>query len=313
MAALAKDRHFEVLRAVLALVEEQGSAPLADAAAAAGVDEGTLRELLDPVLYLAFRTATGELLQETNAFLLTEDDVLCVTGSHWLRDLAGDPPAPDVALRLLIAALTVQTLSTRPTPDLDDAVKKLRGVVAVDLNVPVELPPCLDVVRRAWHEGRSVRMRYLADAASHAQEMEVLPHRVFCRWGHWYLVGRLPAEDWARTFRVDRMQDAAVGDERFEAPDDVEIPEWFDLSAHERTVRVRCTPEVLDVLPQPARAGETTAVGADQVEVDITVNGDRRLEHLLVCLPPDAEVVGPAEYKQLRRDHASHLLAAFTD
>lgn len=311
MPLLTKDRHFEVLRTVLALVEEQGSVALADGAAAAGVDEGTLRGLLGPVLFLAFRTATGELLQETDAFLLTEDDVLCVTGAHWLRDLAGDPPAPDVALRLLIAALTVQTLSTQPTPNLDDAVKKLRGVVAVELNVPVDRPPCLDVVQQAWHEGRSARMRYLSDAASAAHDMEVLPHRVFCRWGHWYLVGRIPTEDWARTFRIDRMQDAAVGDVRFDPPDIVEIPEWFDLSAHERTVRVRCTPEVLDVLPQPMRVGETTAVGADQVEVDLTVTGDRRLEHLLVCLPADSTVVSPEEYVQVRRDHARRLLAAF--
>jgi WYL domain len=310
MATVTKDRHFEVLRTVLALAEERGSVPVSEAASAAGVDEPTLRRLLEPVLYLQFRTAAGELLDEAMAFLLTEDGHLSVTEQHWLRDLAADPPAPDVALRLLIAGLTAQTLSTNPTPDLDDAVKKLRGVVAVDLEVPVERPPCLDTVLQAWREGRSVRAQYLAEAASAAHNLEVLPHRVFCRWGHWYLIGRIPAEDWARTFRVDRMRDAEVGDLRFDPPDDVEIPEWFDLSAHERTVRVRCAPEVLTVLPQPARVGERVAVRDGRVEADVTVTGDRRFEHLLVCLPPDAEVVAPPEFAQLRRDHAQRLLAA---
>ena len=46
--------------------------------------------------------------------------------------------------------------------ELDDAVKKLRGIVATELEVPVDRPPCLDVVERAHEKGWDV----LVDAAA---------------------------------------------------------------------------------------------------------------------------------------------------
>jgi predicted DNA-binding transcriptional regulator YafY len=94
--------------------------------------------------------------------------------------------------------------------------------------------------------------------------------------------------------------------------DDDAIPDWFDLSAHARTVRVRAPEAAIDVLPQPLTLGDAEPAGDGWVEVDITVAGDRRLEHLLVCLPPEAEVVAPEEYKELRREHARSLLEQFT-
>ena len=309
MPALTKERHFQVLRAALALAEERGSVSLAEAAAATGVMADELHQLLEPVLFLEFRTPDGVLVHEERAFLLTEDGYLVVASGNWLRDIAAEPPPPDVALRLLIAGLTVQTLATEPTPHLDDALKKLRGVVAVELQVPVERPACLTTVERAWYGGRSLRFRYRAESASAAHDQEALPHRVFCRWGHWYLLGRIPTETLVRAFRIDRMLSAELGDLEFDPPENVEIPEWFDLSAHEHTVRVRCTREAIDVLPQPMQVGAADELGAGRVAVDLTVSGDRRLEHLLVCLPVDADVLSPPEYRDLRRDHARQLLA----
>jgi hypothetical protein len=43
------------------------------------------------------------------------------------------------------------------------------------------------------------------------------------------------------------------------------------------------------------------------------VLGDHRLDHLLVCLEPDDEVVAPAEYAERRRARAAELLAAYGD
>jgi len=44
------------------------------------------------------------------------------------------------------------------------------------------------------------------------------------------------------------------------------------------------------------------------VELDVTVTGDRRLDHLLVCLPADTEIIEPAEYRARRRRYAARLL-----
>lgn len=311
MPALAKQRHFEILRATLALAEERGVVQLDDAALAVDVDTDTLHALLEPVLYLEFRTGTDEIVSEERAFLLTEDGRLMVEQEHWLRNLASEAPDPDTALRLLVAGLAFQSVATRPTPDLDRALTKLRAVVAARLRVSVEHPPCLAVAQEAWREGRSLRFRYLPDSAEVATDREAVPHRVYCKWGHWYFQGRELDEAEAKNFRVDRMVDAELGEVASDPPTDTEIPDWFDLREYERTITLRLTQAQLDALPRPHRVERATALQDGRVEADVTVIGERRLEYVLVCLDPDVDVVAPLEYRELQRAHAARLLAAY--
>ena len=51
----------------------------------------------------------------------------------------------------------------------------------------------------------------------------------------------------------------------------------------------------------------------DRVEAEIVVIGPRRLEHVLLALGPEAEVVWPEEYTVLRRELAGELLARYPD
>jgi predicted DNA-binding transcriptional regulator YafY len=310
--AVTKQRHFEILREVLAIVEEQGPTPIAKLAETVGVGAAQLRQLLDPVLFLEFREGgTGELVSVTSAFLLTEDDHLSLDEGHWLRNLTSVPPDRNTALALLVAATTMQALATEPTPDLDAAARKLAEHLQVELRVPVDKPEHLAVVQQAWREGRSLRIRYLADGIDAPRDREVLPWHVFSQWGHWYVRARDVRDTEPKYFRVDRIVDAILGDVGFDPPDHDDIPEWFDLSEHARTVRVRIAALALESLPAPHQLGDPTDIRDGRVELDITVHGDRRLEHLLVCLPPDAEVVAPVEYETLRRAHAARLLAAY--
>jgi predicted DNA-binding transcriptional regulator YafY len=114
-------------------------------------------------------------------------------------------------------------------------------------------------------------------------------------------------------FRVDRMVEASPGDRRFDPPVVDDLPDWFDLSAHERTVRICARPEALDAVPRPCRIGEPHECGDGRVEADVTVAGERRLDHLLVSLPADAEVVAPKEYKERRRNYARSLLDLYPE
>ena len=82
-------------------------------------------------------------------------------------------------------------------------------------------------------------------------------------------------------YRVDRMLDAALGTRSFDPPDDVDIPDWFDLSEYERTVRVRLAADALNSLPSPHQLGDATQLGDGRVELDITVSGDRE-RYLLI-------------------------------
>ena len=312
MPVLAKQRHFEILRATLALAEERGVVHLDEAARAVDIDVDTLHALLAPVLYLEFRTGTDEIVSEERAFLLTEDGRLMVEQEHWLRNLASEAPDPDTALRLLVAGLAFQSVATGRTPDLDRALTKLRAVVAARLHVSVEHPPCLALAQEAWREGRSMRFRYLPDGAEVATDREAVPHRVYCKWGHWYFQGRELDETAPKNFRIDRMVHAQLGDVASDPPPETEIPDWFDLREYERTVTLRLTHAQLDALPRPHRVEHATVIDDARVDADITVIGERRLEYVLVCLDPGVEVVAPAQCQELQRSHAAHLLAAYT-
>jgi predicted DNA-binding transcriptional regulator YafY len=315
MPVLGKERHFEILRQVLARAEERRAIPLDDAAGAVGVSAEQLKDLLDPVLFLAFRTGLGDLIEQSRAFLLTEDDEIVVDEHHWLRDLAAEPPSPDVALRLLVAGITMQSFATRGTPDLDTAVDKLTKIVGAHLDVSVPTPPALEAARDWWTRGRSLRFRYVRDIDDVASDREAVPYRVFCKWSHWYFQGRelgtddLDAEP--KVFRIDRMHDAHLGVVEFDPPPDAEIPDWFDLTRHELQVTLRMRPEQVDALPRASRVVERREVSEDQVEVDVVVTGERRLDHLLVTLDPDVEVVSPLDAGERQREHAAELLAAY--
>jgi predicted DNA-binding transcriptional regulator YafY len=309
--AISKQRHFEILREVLASVEEQGSVSLDVAAAMVGVGPAELRDLLNPLLYLEFHEPHGGFVSVTGAFLLTDDDVLLLDQGHWLRNLTTTPPDANAALALLVAGTTMQAIATAATPDLDRALAKLADEVAVTLRFDVVLPPYLETVQEAWRVGRSVRVRYLADGADAPHDREILPYRVYSKWGHWYVHGLALDRDEPHHYRVDRILDASIGDTEFDPPADDEIPEWFDLSEHARTFRVRMRADALDSLPAPHQLGDPTDRGDGLVELDVTVNGDRRLEHMLVSLPADAEVLSPSECAELRREHAARLLAAY--
>ncbi|MBV8952331.1 MAG: hypothetical protein JOZ99_15765, partial [Actinobacteria bacterium] len=161
MPPIPAARRFEIICGALALAEERNGIPLDDAAKELHVDVDQLRALLDPVLYLEFRTADGELVEAARAFLLNNDDVLTVDEGNWLRDLASDPPDPVVALRLLVAASVYQATTSRIWQPLDRALAKLRQYVAIELVLPVDHPDCLDTALEANRKGRSLRFRYL--------------------------------------------------------------------------------------------------------------------------------------------------------
>jgi predicted DNA-binding transcriptional regulator YafY len=122
-------------------------------------------------------------------------------------------------------------------------------------------------------------------------------------------------ESEAKFFRIDRMLEATVGDTAFDPPDDAEgIPEWFDLSANLRTLRIRVAARALERLPSPHRiepVAEPATVEADVVEVDVIVSGDRHRDHVLLSLPPEAEVLAPPEAVEHRRALAARMLAAY--
>ena len=306
----AADR-LRALARVLALADERRAIALADAADEVGMTVAELRELLDPVLYLEWRDGDGEVRGEARAFLLTEDEHLVVTDQHWLRGLVSRPPDPASALRLFVAGVVLQAAtSDTPLRALDRALDKLADVLDASVVVRVERPEFTDLCERAALRRHTLHVRYLSAVHGEPREHEIEPHLVASRWGHWYVLGRVVGQDGIVPFRIDRILDASPGERRFE-PEDVELPEWWDLTEHEQTVLARLPRADLDRLPQPNRCIVCHELDDDRVEAEITVIGPRRLDHLLLALGPAAEVVWPQECAERRRELARDVLAAY--
>jgi hypothetical protein len=300
-----------VLARVLALADERRSISLMEAADEVGISTRELRQLLEPVLFLEWRDAEGELLGEARAFLLTEDDNLVVTEEHWLRGIASTQPDPSTAMRLFVAGVVLQAATTHaPSPALDRALERLAGILDAKVVVHVDRPQWTDLVEKAHDAKRTLRMRYLSAIQGLPRDMEIEPHLVASRWGNWYVLGRAVGAEKIVPFRIDRILHADPGDRSFE-PDDVELPDWWDLSAHEKKLIARLTTHDLERLPQPNCTTVLRDLEEGRVEAEIVVIGPRRLEHLLLALGPDAAVVWPEEYAVMQRELAGRLAASY--
>lgn len=109
---------------------------------------------------------------------------------------------------------------------------------------PNRLTPHLEKLRQALHDRRRVRLNYRGQGQPEALQRDLEPYALVHRWGWWYVVGWCQLRQALRTFRVDRIIDLALLDERFE------VPANFDAQAYLATepqpqvmVRLRFVPE----------------------------------------------------------------------
>ncbi|MEZ5170988.1 MAG: WYL domain-containing protein [Acidimicrobiia bacterium] len=318
MSPVGGARRFDAVLGALALAEEQGAVSLDDAADAVGVSADTLHALLEPVLYLDFRLTPrggriGEQINESRAFLLTEDGTLVVEEDNWLRNLVTEPPERDLVLHLLTAGLAYRASTFAQRRELDRALDRLSDALGAAVHVAVDTPPALGVAREAATRRRTLRFSYVKAGLAEPSEREVEPHRVFCNWGNWYVFGPEVGGGEPKYFRVDRMTDAEVADGTFPDPPDVELPDFFDLSDHAVDVDLRVPRSALRMLDADYLIRQTTDVEQQPhlVDVSLTVYGAATLDHLLLRLPGGSSVTAPHELAQRRDALAREVLALY--
>lgn len=130
---------------------------------------------------------------------------------------------PAEALGLLAAGMTVIG-SGEASPELSSAVRKLTKALVPDADTSlsvdvVDESRTLGVLREAAASGRVVRMTYRSVAKEELTVREVEPWTVFATLGRWYVVGHCRLVDGQRTFRIDRIKELEMLDERFEPPE----------------------------------------------------------------------------------------------
>jgi hypothetical protein len=301
-----------ILAAITARAEEQGEVDLSAAATEFGVDHDVLLGWIDDLVYLERRLIGGDKLDLTDAYYV-EDDTLRVSDSNWLRDLETDPPEIGVAVALLIAATQYEAMHGARNMPLRTAKAKLTELVGQTYPVIADEPPMKQDVEEyiggSRAQSRSIRMRYVRDDGE-VSDREVDPYDVFALGDRWYLQARDHRDDVVKEFRIDRIISCAGGDHRFDPPVPDRLPDGFDLGHLAATVTVIVDPAILDAIDD-VDVSSQRPLDDGRVEAELVVYGAGRMNHLLVALGPDAEVVAPADLRDRRAARAAAILEQY--
>lgn len=149
---------------------------------------------------------------------LDGDEVVVDLADYFARPVRLTPAE---GLSLLAAGMALVSAGEAPEALLS-AVAKLQAVlVPGEAPLAVELPPTPPTVAdlaRAAAEGRVVEITYTALAGGETTRRQVEPWRVFSALGNWYLTAHCRLAGAERLFRVDRIREAALTEERFTPP-----------------------------------------------------------------------------------------------
>ncbi len=318
---MARDSVSQQTKAVITLLaraEEADDVNLASAAAEFGISLALLTRWVEDFVYLERRLLTGELFTAPITFIIEDGWLKRYGNTRSIRDLATEEPPISVAVGLLIAA--TQYISMYDDPDEDkfhypllSAIKKLRDQVGQEYPATAKAPALLaDVEESIGSRGRSRAqiIRYMKDDFS-VSERTVEIHQTYSIGGYWYALMRDCGDDQKKSFRIDRILEISDGGYYFATAPSVEIPDSFDLSELANRVTIRTDDEALDALPNGVEIDKQTPLGDGRVEVELIVYGESRLDHLLVAIGPDAQVISPPEMIQRRAEHAQALLAPY--
>jgi proteasome accessory factor C len=292
------------LLVMLPWLMERGDTPVAEVATRFGVSEAQVIRDVELASCCGVPPYLDELLD-----VWIDDDMVSV----------GPPRIFTRPLRLtakegvtLLAAVqaAVELPGSDPHGPLARAAEKLRAAVGGDVVVDVERPPFLDAVEQATRASERLRISYYAASHDEVRERVIDPQAVFLHRGNWYVAADDEQSGEERRLRVDRIEACTPTGEHFRHRDIV-VPDerWFE--ADDSRVAVLRLP------PAAAWVMETYPVlSADRADdgfwtVHLVVASERWLARLLLRVGAEAEVVSPAELREVGRNAARSVLARY--
>jgi len=309
------------VRRLLSLVpylREHDGAAVADVAAAFGVSPKTLRADLN-VLWMCGMPglSPGDLI-DIDMDAVDGEGVIHLSNADYLtRPLR---LTADEALALVLALRTLREIAG---PDqraaTDRALAKLEGAAQATPtgSASVAVTSATEDVRAtladALQRGRRLDLTYDTATRDETTQRSVDPLRLFVLDGYGYLEAWCYRAEGLRTFRLDRIADAAVTDVAV-APHDVELADlsagWFAGLADAPVVTLELAREaawVAEYYPT-----ETTAPGPDGgVVATFRVTDPAWLRHLLLRLGGSARVLSPSGAGDAAAEAAQEALAAY--
>lgn len=186
------------------------------------------------------------------------------------------------------------------------AVKAVRDCVPADRRASFDElvgriyagePPARDSVlgrlQRAIADRRAVRLAYHSASRAAETERVVYPYTLAQRFGHWYLYGHDPARGKALAFRLDRVRECAVTEQRFDPPGEAELARarlFSDPQAEPVRVRVGPLAAGWAIARPGVRLVKRLEKGGAVVDIPASEEWATRFA---LSLGGDAEVIAP--------------------
>ncbi len=205
------------------------------------------------------------------------------------------------------------------------AVKALRDSVPRDRRAHFDelvgriyagAPPARDSVlgrlQRAIAERRAVRLAYHSASRAAETDRVVRPYTLAQRFGHWYLYGHDSIRGRALPFRLDRIRECTVTDDRFDPPGDADLARARLFSAPEGDPpRVRVGPLAAAwaiARPGVRLVGRTEKGGA---VVEMPGASPEWATRFALSLGGDAEVIAPSAARRHFAEAVRRTLARY--
>ena len=214
----------------------------------------------------------------------------------------------------LLAAGTTLLASDQAPPHLDSAVAKLVDVVGTDtagaVRFDVPTPEMVGTLRSAIEDRTVVRIGYVGMASNERTVRDVEGWAVSFSGGNWYLTGHCRRAGARRTFRVDRIDDLTVLDERYEPPAAVDIdPVAYRAGTDDAHVSFSVTANARWVAEYyPVDAAE---LDDGALRIDMSVGDPLLAARLLIQLGPDAYDVMGEEVLAVRNRVLEFLMTTY--
>lgn len=165
-------------------------------------------------------------------------------------------------------------------------------------------------LEQAIAERRAVRLVYYTASRDAEGERLVRPYTLVTRFGHWYLWGHDRSRGRAVAFRVDRIKECSLTEERFEPPGEGELPSHLFSDRKLEPVRLRLGPAALAwarerpgvrIAQEGPKGGLVEVAGVDEAWAT----------RFALSFAGDAEVVAPPAARRHFADAVRRALARY--
>jgi predicted DNA-binding transcriptional regulator YafY len=238
--------------------------------------------------------------------------------------LSGLPgPAAELGLGTVVAAARLKVLAAMP-PELRSRAARISE--RFHLDAPgwfrsSDETPHLQALSTAVWEDRRALVEY--DRGDHTTERLLEPLGLVLKGGVWYIVAS--SEGQTRTYRVSRMRDVTLTEERFSRPERFDLAAYwsdattaFEAAVERVDVTLRIDPDRLEALASVF--GESTLQAAEQldtpdpegwVHLRLRLDWPNEVHRRLLPLGATIEVLDPPEVRDRLITTAERILVRY--